>query len=129
MAYDFGFMRLFGLYFHTKSQTVKQAAYETSVAIPLGAFRVLAAIGRIDNKFSANNSSAHFNDANFIAVGGNYLLSRRTDIYTSWSKFVNRGAATFLVQDQGQANGLQTAANVPPGFNPWSAEAGVRFLF
>jgi predicted porin len=129
-TYDFGFMKIGANYFHTKNQTtVKAQSYETSIAVPVGAWRIMGKVGRIDNKFDTANSPLQHNDANFFAVGASYALSKRTDIYMSWAKFVNQGAAAFFVMDQGAANGLQTAANVPSGFNPWSAETGIRFLF
>ena len=128
-AYDFGFMRIGAIFFHTKSTSVLAQSYDLSISVPVNAWRFMFAVARIDNKFTANNSLNHLNDANFVAVGASYALSKRTDIYTSWSKFANMGGAAFVVQDQGAAAGLQTAANVPAGFNPWSAEIGMRFLF
>jgi predicted porin len=128
-SYDLGFVQFFALFFHTKSQTTKQISYDVGAVVPVGAWRFTGAVARVDNKFTANNSTLHNNDANFVALGVNYALSKRTDIYSSWSKFINQGGAQFVPQDQGDANGLFTTANVPPGFNPWSAEVGVRFLF
>ncbi|HEX4459892.1 MAG TPA: porin, partial [Polyangia bacterium] len=51
-SYDFGFLKVGAMYFHTKNQTTtKSQSYEVSVAVPLNAWRFMAALGRIDNKF------------------------------------------------------------------------------
>jgi predicted porin len=129
LTYDFGLVKLHGLYFHTRNATtVKQQAYAFGVTVPFGAFRIIGDVARVDNKYDTNNSPLHLNDANFFGFGGNYALSRRTDLYLVWSKIVNQGAAQFLIGDNSN-NGLFTTTNVPAGFNPWSAQFGVRHLF
>ncbi len=84
--------------------------------------------GRADNKYKTNNSPLQFNDANFFGLGGNYAFSRRTDLYLTFSRIVNQSGAAFIIGDNSN-NGLYTAANAPPGFNPWSGQIGVRHLF
>lgn len=128
-AVDLKFVKLHALYFWTKNETTtKQQAYGFGVTVPLQAFRLVAVGARVDNKYKANNSQLYLNDANFYGVGAFYLLSKRTDIYLVGSKVVNNAAANFLIGDNSN-NGLYTAANTPPGFNPWSAQLGVRHLF
>jgi predicted porin len=128
-SYDFGFMKVNGLWFRTKNQTTsKVQSYEASIAVPIGAWTLQVSAGRIDNKFDANGSTLHLNDSNFAAIGVDYALSKRTDIYLAWSRMTNTSGATALIGDNSN-NGLFTAANVPPGFNPWAADIGIRFLF
>jgi GBP family porin len=129
VSYDFGFLKLNGLYFHTKNLTTsKVQSYEMSIAVPVYAWTFQIAAGRIDNKFDSNGSALHLNDSNYAAIGAAYALSKRTDFYMAYSKMTNTGAATALIGDNSN-NGLYTAANVPAGFNPWSAQFGIRFLF
>lgn len=129
VTYDFGVVKLHALYFHTKNATTtKQQAASAGFTVPLGAFKVIGVVGRVDNKYKDNGSLLHLNDANYFGLGGNYAFSKRTDLYLVYSKIVNQGAAAFVIGDNSN-NGLFTAANVPAGFNPWSAQFGIRHLF
>ena len=129
LTYDFSFVKLHALYFYTKNATTtKQQSASFAATVPLGAFKVIGSVARVDNKYDTNNSPLRLNDANFFGLGGNYALSKRTDLYLVYSKIVNQGAAAFLIGDNSN-NGLFTATNVPAGFNPWSAQFGVRHLF
>ena len=90
---------------------------------------------RIDNKASgldAQGGLLKSDDANFIGVGGQYNLSKRTDLYVSYAKQINQGNAVNVVTDA-STFGLQqvggTAPNILPGFNPWSAQLGIRHKF
>ena len=128
-TYDFKVVKVHALFFHTRNDTTtKQNAYSVGLTVPLQSFRVIGVVGRIDNKFDDNGSLLKYNDANFFGLGGQYLLSKRTDIYMTGSKFVNNGAAANVIGDNSN-NGLFTAANVPPGFNPWSFQLGLRHNF
>ncbi len=129
VVYDLNVVKLHGLYFHTKNATtVKQQSYGFGATVPIQAFKVIATVARIDNRYDTNNSLLKYNDANLFGVGGNYAFSKRTDLYLVGSKIVNMGAAAFVIGDNSN-NGLFTAANVPAGFNPWSAQFGIRHLF
>ncbi|MEO8937407.1 MAG: porin [Burkholderiaceae bacterium] len=129
LMYDFKFFKLHGLYFHTKNATTtKQQSYAFGVTVPIQAFKIIGTVARVDNKYDGNNSTLHLNDANFFGLGGNYALSKRTDLYLVYSKIVNQGAAQYLIADNSNA-GLFTTTNVPAGFNPWSTQFGVRHLF
>lgn len=128
-AYDLGFLRVSLLYFRTRNQTTtRQQSYGLGFAVPVGAFKFLASVARVDNQYHYNNSTMKFNDANFGAFGVTYALSKRYDLYAAAAKFVNQGAAQNLIGDNSN-NGLLTTTNVPAGFNPWSAQVGMRFLF
>ena len=128
-VYDFKVVKLHALYFHTRNgTTVKQQAAAVGVTVPIQAFKIIGVVGRVDNKYKVNNSPLQYNDANYFGLGGNYAFSRRTDLYLVGAKIVNQGGAAFVLGDNSN-NGLFTAANVPAGFNPWSAQIGVRHLF
>jgi len=133
LVYDFKVVKLHGLFFKTRDDlTTDQRAYALGVTVPYGAFSFFAQGARIDNRYNQNDSTLKNNDANFIGLGANYAFSKRTDIYTSWAKQVNQGGAVFVVTDATNAGLMTTAgagANVLPGFNPWSAQVGIRHSF
>lgn len=132
-VYDFGFMKLDGMFFTTRNATTTQLkSYSIGATVPIHAFNLFAQYGRINNRYDQNNSALYKNDANFIGTGANYAFSKRTDVYLSYAKQVNQGAAQNVVTDASNA-GLMTvsgtALNVPPGFDPWSAQIGIRHRF
>ena len=129
LTYDFSVVKLHALYFHTKNATtskVQSAAF--AVTVPVGAFKISGVVARVDNKYKDNGSLLHYNDGNYYGLGGNYALSKRTDIYLAYQKIVNQSGAAFIIGDASN-NGLYTATNVPAGFNPWSTQFGIRHLF
>ena len=131
--YDFKLFKLDAMYFHTRNATTTSLqSYALGVSVPIQAFNLFAQFARIDNKYAQNNSTLKNNDANFIGTGAQYNLSKRTDIYLAYAKQVNQGQAINVVTDSSNA-GLQTiagtTANVLPGFNPWSAQLGLRHKF
>jgi predicted porin len=143
-VYDFRVVKLDAMYFNTRNATTtKIQSYSLGLTVPINAFNVFAQAAHIDNKYNANGSLLKYNDANFIGFGGQYNLSKRTDLYVSWAKQFNQGQAVNVVTDASNA-GLETVtgqnlnngtivsaanANIAPGFNPWSAQAGIRFKF
>ena len=129
VVYDLSFLKLHGLYFYTKNGTTTKAqAYSFGVTVPIQAFKLIGVAARIDNKYDTNGNPMQFNDANFFGLGTTYAFSKRTDVYLVGSKFVNQNGAQFLIGDNSN-NGLFNTTNVPAGFNPWSAQIGVRHLF
>ena len=61
------------------------------VAVPMGATTWLASYIHKDDRSGANR------DANQIAVGASYALSRRTDFYASFARIQNRNGAGYTV--------------------------------
>ena len=101
--------------------------------MPIGPFRLIGVAARLDDRANQAlpddfSAPAHFNDADFFGLGGSYALSKRTRLYAVGARFVNRGNAAFTISDSSNA-GLFTDANVPAGFNPWSAHMGIRHTF
>ncbi len=133
VVYDLNVIKLHGLFFNTKDRlTTKVRTYALGLTVPIQAFSVFGQVGRIDNRYDTNNSPLQFNDAMFFGVGANYAFSKRTDLYTSAAKIQNRNTAVYVISDAGNA-GLYTttgtAPNVTPGFDPWSAQVGIRHRF
>jgi predicted porin len=132
VAYDLGFMKLDAMYFNNRSNTVRARSYSAGVTVPFQAWNFFGQFARIDNRFQSGAVDQRANDANFIGLGAQYNLSKRTDLYASYAKQVNQGAAINVVTDASNA-GLETttgtAPNILPGFNPWSAQIGIRHKF
>jgi predicted porin len=60
-------------------------------SVPFGAATLLASYTRIDNKRAAGSTAATRTDgkSNQMAIGGTYSLSKRTNLYTSFSRTTN----------------------------------------
>src|SRR5213076_2061594 len=95
VIYDFGVLKVHGAYAVTKTKNVGTTLVDANdamlgVSAPFGAAsRVLASYVRRDDK-SGNNR-----DANQIAVGYNYFLSKRTTLYAAYGKIDNKNGVVF----------------------------------
>ncbi len=134
--YDFKLFKLDAMFFHNRNATTTRvSSYSLGATVPIQAFNVFAQFARINNRGFGNDAQGSPNandDANFIGVGANYNFSKRTDLYVSYAKQVNQGNAINVVTDASNAGLITTAgttANVTPGFNPWSAQIGIRHKF
>jgi predicted porin len=67
------------------------------VAVPFGATTLMASYIRKDDKNPANR------DADQIAVGAIYAMSKRTDIYAAYSHIKNRNGAAYTVGNATEA--------------------------
>jgi predicted porin len=76
------------------------------VAVPFGATTVMASYIHKNDKNAANR------DADQIAVGAVYALSRRTDLYAAYSHIKNRNGAAYTVGNATEAGSGCNAANV-----------------
>lgn len=108
-------------------------SYGLGTTIPLGAFRLIGIVARIDNRtkgprFDDEANARSLNDANFFSIGATYAFSKRTSLYLAAARLSNHGGATFDLSDNSN-EGLYTASNVAPGFHPWSTQFGVRHRF
>ena len=132
-VYDFKFLKLHALFSNTRNATtVRVRDYAVGITVPIQAFTVFGQVGRIDNRYDGNNSTLKNDDATFFGVGATYAFSKRTDVYTSWAKDKNKNNATYVLSDASNAGLFTTAgatANVNPGFDPWSAQVGIRHRF
>ena len=138
IVWDFGVARVHGLYFRASASTLdtsvaaglRYQSYALGLSVPLQAFTLKAAVARIDDQDRDVDQGGGdgARSANVLGAGATYAFSKRTDLYLSAAKIVNGSAAGFIISDNSN-NGLYTRANVPPGFNPWSAQLGVRHTF
>ena len=121
-TYDFGVAKAHFAYGTTKN-TVAQGALPAVVAAgntnygdarntmlglsaPLGAGRLMASYVRHDDR-GVNNF-----DADQIAVGYSYALSKRTSLYTAYAKINNKNNAFYTVGNAGNAGIGNSAFNL-----------------
>jgi predicted porin len=76
------------------------------VAVPLGATTLMASYIHKDDKNAANR------DADQIAVGATYAMSKRTDLYAAYSHIKNRNGAAYTVGNATEAGTGCIAFNV-----------------
>jgi predicted porin len=96
-----------------------------SVYTVSGAYSVTPALKLVAGLGWAQDSSSKNNDAGQASVGAFYSLSKRTTLYTTAARLVNRHSATYVLQ----ANGPITA-NVPaPGGGVTGVQLGMILLF
>jgi len=106
--YNFGVVKLFGAYAWNKDVTpggsialgADSRDALIGISAPIGAGTIRASYIRLSDKA---NSSA---DANQIAIGYTYELSKRTLLYTSLSRTGNDSAASYNVSAAGATDKL-----------------------
>ena len=93
-SYDFGIAKVMGIYNVSEYGAKKSTMLGLGANIPVGDFwqiRVSAA------RANASGAGTDANDANLFAVGGVYLLSKRTAFYGTASRIANDNAAGYSV--------------------------------
>lgn len=101
--------------------------YLLGATIPLGKFDLKASINYSDFNGKQNNAQNLHGQATQYAIGANYKLSARTDLYTAYALIDGQASrsSSYTMADAGPNNG-NAAANNPyqQGF-----QIGVRHLF
>ena len=95
-TYDFGFVRLHGLAQKTTGAPTGKARLDTlawmlGVSLPIGAGRLQASFVEGDDRTAADK------DANQLAIGYLYALSRSVSLYTAYGRIRNQHGALFYV--------------------------------
>lgn len=118
-TYNFGVVKLHGAYADTKIENsvatteVKYRNYLVGVSVPLGAAGNLFASYTVNDNRTTNNA-----DAQKAAIMYTYDLSKRTNLYTGYSRTSN---------DNGSRIGLDTTA--PVGESASAFNVGIRHKF
>ena len=125
-SYDLGVVKLFALYNQQKWGNLDQKLLGLGAHVPLGSFLLRGSVVRVNQSGrTAANVSTDANDANLAALGGVYLLSKRTQLYSTVSRISNKGAAAFSVS--GGAGVVPAAAAL--GKTSSGYELGLRHSF
>ena len=108
-TYDFGAAKLFSLYNIQKWGNLDQKLLGLGAHVPVGDFLLRASYVKVDQSGrTAAGVSTDANDSKLAALGGVYLLSKRTALYTTVARITNKGAAAFSVS--GNAGVVPVAA-------------------
>lgn len=96
--------------------------WSTGVRVPMGVWLFKASYNHLDQRGrNAAGADIDANDAHQFAVGADYLLSKRTALYATVARMVNRGNARFALP-----NGVP---NLAPGTNATGFDLGLRHSF
>ena len=93
-SYDFGVVKVMGIYNQTEYGAKKQVVMGLGANAPINDFWQIRASAQ---RVNASGAGTDANDANLYAVGGIYLLSKRTALYGTASRISNKGAAFYSV--------------------------------
>ncbi|WP_211461022.1 porin [Collimonas silvisoli] len=124
VSYDFSFMKPY-LVLETVRNDFSSAAipdydfWSVALDVPLGGGRINFSYGSLKNKSAANANSRSY------GLVYDYDLSKRTTLYTGYSRVNNDAKASFGV---GSANGNEVAA-ANPGADPRAVVFGIRHKF
>ncbi|WP_158229238.1 porin [Collimonas sp. PA-H2] len=124
VSYDFSLLKPY-LILETVRNDLSSAAipnydfWSLAMDVPLGQGRLNFSYGSLKNKSAANANSRSY------GVVFDYDLSKRTTLYTGYSKVSNDAGAGFGV---GSANGSEVAA-AGPGYDPRALIFGIRHKF
>lgn len=95
-TYDFVAAKAyFGYAMNKNSTTLDTRDVLIGVSVPYGASTVAADYIRKNDKFNSNANASQ------IALGYYYALSKRTNLYTAYSRLANDGAASYQVATAG----------------------------
>lgn len=120
-AYDFGFIRPVFQYTQGKFGANKVNHVLLGLTAPVGPGKIKASYIRSDYNAAFGN-----NDANQIALGYDYSLSKRTTLYGNYARINNKNGATFGVASMAAGN---AAANPTAGGRSSGFEVGIRHVF
>lgn len=122
-GYDFGIAKVTGLYQDLKvdASSGKRTVWMLGASVPVGAGAVLASYGQVKDTIS--NPDTGNNTAKQYAIGYTYSLSKRTNLYTSYSHISNDTNTALAVGDSSTAN-LGVAGQSSSGF-----ALGIRHKF
>lgn len=94
-SYDFGLVKLYANYLMQKAPQDKQTNVMLGASVPVGAGVIKASVARSNR----SGPGVDADDATQVAIGYVHWLSKRTALYTTWSKIRNRGNAAYIVTD------------------------------
>jgi predicted porin len=120
-SYDFGVVKAMGYYTQSKFASQKIASYSIGVIAPFGQSQIKAAYTHANaSGTDAAGVNVDANDADQIAVGYIYNLSKRTAVYGTAAYVKNKGNATFAVA---------SAPTMVAGEKSTGLEVGLRHAF
>ncbi|MFP5391070.1 MAG: porin [Gammaproteobacteria bacterium] len=103
----------------TANSQMDANGYQVGLHYRLGPGRIMASAARQDDRTRSNS------DVTLLAVGYDYNLSKRTDIYTVFAHIKNQNDGQFTPGTAGAAGGFALV----PGENSRAVQLGIRHRF
>jgi predicted porin len=103
----------------TRNTQVDAASFQLGLHYKIGAGRIMASVAHQNDRSDSNS------DANLFALGYDYNLSKRTDIYTVLAQINNNNEAQYAPGTAGSPGGFTPA----PGDNGRALQIGMRHRF
>jgi len=120
-SYDFGVVKATGYFTQSKFAAQKIQTYSIGAIVPLGLGQIKAAYTHANaSGTNAVGVNVDANDADQVALGYIYNLSKRTALYTTAAYVKNKGNATFAVA---------SAPTIAAGQKSTGVEFGMRHAF
>jgi predicted porin len=120
-SYDFGVVKAMSYYTQSKFANQKIATYSIGAIVPVGVGQIKAAYTHANaSGTTAAGVNVDANDADQVALGYIYNLSKRTALYTTAAYVKNKGNATFAVA---------SAPAIAAGQKSTGVELGMRHAF
>ncbi len=121
-SYAFGVTSVMASLTHSSYFGSKQQHLMSGVRMSLGQWVLKVSYNHLDQKgVNAANASIDANDASQLALGVEYLLSKRSAVYGNVARLSNKGVAAFSIPGG--------AAPAAPGSRSNGVEFGLRHFF
>lgn len=123
-SYEFGFAKLIFQYNRDSNGSIptpdRDERWLIGFTMPVGPGQLKASYARNNQR---GTSAQAANDAQQIAVGYQYNLSRRTAVYANWALLANKGTGVMTIPPR------TAPADMTPGGKSQGFEAGIRHRF
>ncbi len=103
----------------TRNTQIDAASAQFGMHYKIGAGRIMASVARQDDRTSSNS------DATLLAVGYDYNLSKRTDVYTVFAQIDNDNEGQYTPGTAGAPGGFAKT----PGQTSRALQVGIRHRF
>lgn len=101
------------------------SSWTTTAVAPIGPGQLNLGVGHINSSQVGGVGSATSFDVGYV-----YFISKRTQLYTLYTRLFNSANSTIGLGTLNAAPGNQTSfAKVTPGFDPWAFTIGLRTAF
>jgi len=88
-SWNFGFMKLYGLYHESKVDSLKEKFWELSLGVPIGQGEFKAAFSDVSDSGTLGAININHSDAQLWALQYIYNLSKRTALYGGYAEIDN----------------------------------------
>jgi predicted porin len=120
-SYDFGFAKFALATRQWRYRDLSEKVYHLGAWVPLGSTVIKASLVKVDNAGRSGTTNLDTRDATQLALGLEYKLSKRTLLYGTCARLMNKGTSALTIP--GGPGGMSA------GRSSSGAEAGIRHNF